>query len=59
MKLRDPFAKKIDGDVIELRLPMAVQVKVRMEQSVGVIRGPLVYALRIGERWQTVGGQTP
>jgi len=48
-----------DGDVVELRLPMAVQVKVRMEQSVGVMRGPLVYALRIGERWQTVGGQTP
>ena len=48
-----------DGDVVELRLPMAVQVDVRAEQSVGVVRGPLVYALRIGERWQSVGGKAP
>lgn len=41
-----------DGDVIILRLPMEVKLSRWYEKSLGVERGPLVYALRIGESWK-------
>ncbi|TPG71968.1 beta-L-arabinofuranosidase domain-containing protein [Hymenobacter nivis] len=39
------------GDVVALRLPMAVRLPVGYHQSVSVERGPLVYALKLGEAW--------
>lgn len=41
-----------DGDEITLQLPMDVRVSRWAERSAGVERGPLVYALKIGERWE-------
>jgi len=43
-----------DGDVVELSLPMEVEVSRWYENSAVVERGPLVYALKIGEAWQKV-----
>ena len=40
------------GDVVELNLPMQLEIKRWHENSVGLRRGPLVYALRIEEEWQ-------
>jgi DUF1680 family protein len=42
------------GDVVELRLPAAVRVTTWHKGLAGVERGPLVYALPIGERWREV-----
>jgi hypothetical protein len=43
------------GDVAELRLPAPVRVSTWHQGLAGVERGPLVYALRVGERWAQVG----
>mgnify|MGYP000453560579 FL=1 len=40
-----------DGDSLELTLPMRVQTSEWYENSVAIERGPLVYALKIGEKW--------
>ncbi len=40
------------GDVVELRLPMKLTTKRWYENSVGLERGPLIFALKIEERWQ-------
>jgi DUF1680 family protein len=48
-----------DGDVLRLHLPMRVRLSHWERESVGVERGPLVYALRIGEDWRSVGGAQP
>ena len=37
------------GDVVELKLPMHVYKNIWYEQSVSIERGPLTYALKIGE----------
>jgi hypothetical protein len=42
------------GDVVELQLPMHIYKNTWHENSISVERGPLVYALRIGEKWQEV-----
>lgn len=42
------------GDRIEAKFPMQVRVSRGLRDSVTVQRGPLVYSLRIGERWTTV-----
>ncbi len=43
------------GDVVELALPARVRVSTWHKGLAGVERGPLVYALPVGERWQTTG----
>lgn len=41
-----------DEDVLVLRLPMKVICEPRPNGTVGVLRGPLVFAIPIKERWQ-------
>ncbi len=48
-----------DGDYVQLSLPMEVTVERRSNAAVGIQRGPLVYALTIGERWQRLRGDDP
>ncbi|GGH84421.1 hypothetical protein JOD43_003076 [Pullulanibacillus pueri] len=43
-----------DGDCIEVTLPMQVQFEERNNLAVSVTRGPLVYALPLGEQWVRV-----
>jgi uncharacterized protein len=43
-----------DGDVVELELPMEIRTSRWYENSLGIERGPLVYALRIEEQWKEV-----
>jgi len=40
------------GDKLELQLPMAVTVSEWGRNSRAIERGPLVYALKLGEQWQ-------
>lgn len=42
------------NDVVELELPMEVTISRWYERSAVVERGPLVYALKIGEAWKKV-----
>jgi hypothetical protein len=44
---------------VRLELPMAVEVSRRYQRSVAVTRGPLVYALRVGEQWRQLKGEEP
>jgi hypothetical protein len=48
-----------DGATITLRLPMAVQVTRGYHDSAVISRGPLVYALPIGEEWKLINGEPP
>lgn len=41
-----------NGDRVELSLPMTVTTSNWHENSIAVERGPVVYALRIAERWE-------
>ncbi len=43
------------GDRFELRLPMSVRIERRPSGGISIHRGPLLYALRIGEDWRRVG----
>ena len=47
-----------NGDVVTLTLPMQISVKVWTKDmnSVSVMRGPLAYSLKIGEKWVKYGG---
>jgi len=42
-----------------LQLPMHVQTQTRYHQSIALERGPLVYALKIGESWRRLRGELP
>jgi DUF1680 family protein len=46
-----------NGDQVKLTLPMKIETKTwaRNGNSVSVYRGPLAFALKIGERWQRYG----
>jgi len=44
---------------LALRFPMRPKASVRYNESVAVERGPLVYALRIGEEWTRVNADKP
>jgi hypothetical protein len=47
------------GDQLRLTLPMEVETERRYQGSVAVLRGPLVYSLKIGESWKHIGGVQP
>lgn len=42
------------GDIVELYLPMHIRITRWYENSAAVEHGPLLYALRIGEKWEKV-----
>jgi len=42
------------GDVVELTLPMKIKYDYWYENSVAIERGPLTFALKIGENWKKV-----
>lgn len=42
------------NDVIELKLPMQLKTSLWFNNSVGIERGPLVYALKVEEDWKKV-----
>jgi uncharacterized protein len=44
---------------LTLRFPMRPQIAVRYNDAVAVERGPLVYALKIGEQWTRVNADKP
>ncbi len=47
-----------NDDVVRLELPQTISIKVwkKNHSAVSVQRGPLTYALKIGERWERYGG---
>lgn len=44
---------------VTVRLPMRVRLRRGYQHSVSILRGPLVYSLRIGEHWRQISGQLP
>lgn len=42
------------GDVVTLELPMKIKVDYWYEKSAAIERGPLLYALEVGEKWERV-----
>lgn len=46
------------GDTVELQLPMAIRLRTwaKNDDSISVDRGPLTYALKIGEKYARYGG---
>jgi len=48
-----------DGDTIELKFPMSIELDSRYHDAVAVRRGPLVYSLKIGEDWRQLRGRLP
>jgi glycosyl hydrolase family 127 (putative beta-L-arabinofuranosidase) len=47
------------GDVVTLTLPMPSRIQRRHHNSVAVLRGPLVFALPIGEEFRLLAGHPP
>ncbi len=45
-----------NGDVVRLELPQDIAIKTWTGNAISVSRGPLTYALKIGERWERSGG---
>ncbi|MFN2200469.1 MAG: beta-L-arabinofuranosidase domain-containing protein [Caldilineaceae bacterium] len=48
-----------DGDVVSLTLPMQPRIRTRPHQTVAISRGPLLYALRMGEEWRRINEDKP
>jgi DUF1680 family protein len=47
------------GDRLALELPMKIRVATGHEGLISVYRGPLLYGLKIGERWKKIAGIEP
>jgi hypothetical protein len=47
------------GDAITLRLPAPLRLEQRDRGAVAVQRGPLTFALRVGEEWRKIGREEP
>ncbi|MDQ2800223.1 MAG: glycoside hydrolase family 127 protein [Armatimonadota bacterium] len=48
-----------DGDTIAVHLPMTVRTERGFQNSVRVLRGPLVFSLQIGEEFRLLKGEIP
>lgn len=48
-----------DTDEIVLSLPMKLRIESGYQGLVSIYRGPLLYGLKIGERWNKIGGTEP
>ncbi|HVO24398.1 MAG TPA: beta-L-arabinofuranosidase domain-containing protein [Candidatus Margulisiibacteriota bacterium] len=48
-----------DGDGVRVRLPMPITLERRYRNSMAVVRGPLVFALKMGEEFRLLTGQPP
>jgi len=46
-------------ETVTLLLPMELRTRRRFNDSVAITRGPLVYALRMGEDWRRIKGEPP
>ncbi len=44
---------------VVLKLPMKVRVERRFNDAVAIVRGPLVYSLKVGEYWKKIAGEEP
>jgi hypothetical protein len=47
------------GDRVELQFPMTPRIERRYRNAVSVVRGPLVFSLKIGEEWKKLKGEEP
>ena len=47
------------GDTVEIVFPMPLRSERRWRNSVVVLRGPLVFSLKIGEDWKKARGEEP
>jgi hypothetical protein len=45
--------------IVTMRFPMPVTIQRRYHNSAAIERGPLIYALRMGEDWRLIGGDLP
>lgn len=48
-----------DGDTVVMNIPMKIRESYWYNNSVSIERGPLVFALRIGEEWKKLKGTDP
>ena len=48
-----------NGDTIHVRFPMSVRVEQGHRGLVSIYRGPLLFGLKLGEKWVQVGGEAP
>lgn len=44
---------------VTLKLPMRAKARTRYNGAISIERGPLVYALRVGEEWKQIKGEAP
>jgi DUF1680 family protein len=45
--------------IVKLTFPMKTRVERRYNDSAAILRGPLVYSLKMGEYWKKIGGEEP
>jgi hypothetical protein len=48
-----------DGDRISIEFPMPVRTQTGHQGLVSIFRGPLLFALKMGEEWVKIGGEAP
>lgn len=48
-----------DGEKVELNLPPRIRAEKRSRGAVAIWRGPLLFSLRIGERFEKIRGEEP
>jgi hypothetical protein len=48
-----------DGDTVTLHVPMDIRQERRYHNAVSILRGPLVFGLKMGERFEVIKGEPP
>ncbi len=48
-----------DGDVVEVQFAVGIHIREGQRGAVSIQRGPLTYALRVGERWEKLSARQP